>query len=124
MNGEALSACSSRAGKNDRLPCPAHFLEQLEDRAIIEKGVEVVHFLWVGTIGINGIYRNALAEISLEAIHPLRQQGAKPVGIPGARTQVSEVNDSHARLPGVNLPDISVGTPKQVTLRCCLSEEA
>jgi len=58
--------------------------------------------------------RDLLPEIRLEAVHALVEQAVEAVGVPRHRLGVGKVDQAHARLPQVPLPDVTVGAPEQV----------
>ena len=113
----ALSAHRRRAGEEDGLVGPLHLDQEVIDGLVVQEGVIVVHLDRVGTVVIDdALGGDAFAEVGLEAVHALVQQVPELTLVPGRRLGVGEVDDGHACLPLVPLPDLAVGALDEVPL--------
>ena len=123
VDGELLPAGRGRAGEDRGFALAEMFLQEAENRLVIQVGVVVVHLQRVGAIVVDGIGGDALAEIGLEAVYAHLQQLAQLASIPLASRRVGEIHDAHARLPLVRLPDPAIRFREQIAARSPLVKE-
>jgi len=112
--GKFLTSNSCRTCKNQCLMLAAFFLEQGEHSLIVQIGVVVVHQHRIGVIKILNLGGNPLTKIRLEGIDTHIQQESQLTLIPSHRFRIGEVDQSHAGLPAVPLPDAPVGILDQI----------
>jgi len=77
VHREALAADRGGPGEHHRLAGPALLGEQLEHGLVVEQAVEVVHPLGVGTVEVDDVGRDPLAEVRLEARHAHVEEAAR-----------------------------------------------
>ena len=123
MDGEALPADRRRTGEDDRLAVAPEPLQRFEDEPVVEERVIVVHLLGIRAVEIDDLCRDAFAEIGLETVDAHGDQAFKMPRVPCAGLRVGEIDDAHARLPFVPLPDGAIGTPQQIALGHALVEK-
>ena len=58
---------------------------------------------------------NSLAEIGLEAVDAHSDQALQMTGVPVAGLRIGEIDDRHAALPQVGLPDAAVADASEST---------
>ena len=124
MDRELLAAGSGRASEEDGLALTAYLAQEVEDGAVVQVGVVVVHPLRVRAVVPSDVpNRDALTEVGLEAVHAHLQQPGELGAVPGDGVGVGEVDQRHASLPQVGLPDVPVGLAYQVPLGRALGEQ-
>ncbi len=123
VHRELLAARRRRAGEEDGLLLAAVLAQHLEDRAVVEVRVVVVHPLRVGAVGPGHVDRHAFAEVGLEAVDALREQRLQLGGVPVAGGRACEVDQGHAGLPHVPLPDAAVRALQQMPECPALGEQ-
>jgi hypothetical protein len=77
----------------------------------------IVHALRIRAGMILYVDGNSLAEISFEAIDAHPKQALQVTSVPIAGFRICEVDDRHAALPQVGLPDSAITTFKIVPVR-------
>ena len=82
-----------------------------------------MHPLGVGAVEVDHVGRDPLAEVGLEGIDALVEQRAQLALVPLGRIRIGEVDQAHAGLPEVGLPDITVGLLDEVAGRLGLGEQ-
>lgn len=109
MNGEPLSAGRSGSCEERSLIDAESFLNGIEDDLVVEVGVIVVRFEWIAAIVVlDAEMRDSFSKIGLECVDADVHQPSQQVGVPLARFRISEIDDSHPRLPQIPLPNIPV----------------
>ena len=96
------------------LPIP--LLQRLVDDLVIDEGIEIVHALRIDfrIKPLDPFSRNPLSEVRLDAIHPQVIQALKTPLEPLNCFRVCEINQAHASLPEIPLPDVSILTLQEV----------
>ncbi|GAA5039477.1 hypothetical protein GCM10023259_005260 [Thermocatellispora tengchongensis] len=123
MHRQSLAAGGRRPGEHHRLAPAAFLFQDLEHRPVVQVGVEVVHPLGGGTVEVGDVEWNALPEVGLERVRSLVQQRAQLRLEPPLRLGVGEVDERHAGLPHVPLPDGAVGAPEKEAVPGGLGEQ-
>ncbi|CAM2144290.1 hypothetical protein PT2222_150305 [Paraburkholderia tropica] len=82
MHGQWLAAHGAGSREHHGLTFAAHFAQHVEHHLVIKVAVVVVHLLQIGTVVIDHVGRNTLAEIRLEAIDAHLQQASKMPRVP------------------------------------------
>ena len=100
-----LAAGRRRAREEHGLAGPAHVFEHLEHRAVVELGVPVVHRLGVAAVVPDDVDGDPLAEVGLDRVDALVEQAPQVRLEPRRGIGVREVDERHAGLPQVPLPD-------------------
>jgi len=89
------------------------FFEELEDGPVVQVGVVVVHPLGIRAVEKDDVGGDAFAEVGLEAVDALVEERLELARVPAAGSRVREVDDAHAGLPAIPLPDVAVRTFEQ-----------
>ena len=136
VDRELLAAHRGAAGKQAGVPFPVHFSQQVVDRLVVEVGVVVVHLVGVGTVeiadavlgGLRAVIgvldRNSLAEVGLEAVDAHLAELPQVALVPFDCVRVGEVDQRHAGLPHIPLPDAAVAGLDKVALLNALFKQA
>jgi hypothetical protein len=123
VHGQPLATGGRRTGEHHGFTGPASPFQEPEHGFVVELGVVVVHLPGIGTVVPDDFGRDPLAEVGFEAVHTLVEEPFEPAQIPGGGVRVGEVDQSHAGLPLVPLPDSAVRGVHQVALRGTLLEQ-
>lgn len=124
MDGVGLAAWGGGAGEEEGVGGAVAGGHGFVDEFVEEEGVVVVHTGWVGAVMVLDVFvGDALAEVGFEGVdaevHEAAEMGDEPV----AGGWVGEVDDGHASLPEVPLPDGAVGALDEVALLLAFLEE-
>lgn len=123
VHGELLAAGGRRAREDDGLRLAAVLAQHVEDGPVVEVGVVVVHPLGVAAVRVRHVERDPLPEVGLEAVDALREQRLQLRRVPVTGGRTREVDQCHARLPQVPLPDAAVRPLQQVPEGLALREQ-
>ena len=122
MDGELL-ATDRRGTREDNCVLALFRLQELEHRPVVEQGVVVVHALGIGAVVPDDIRRNTLAKVRLEAVDAHVQKAFQVAAIPRGGIGIGEIDEGHAWLPVVPLPDVTIRALEQVSLVATFGEE-
>jgi hypothetical protein len=123
VHRELLAAGRRRSSEHHGLALAAVLAQHVEDGPVVEVRVVVVHPLRVGAVGPLHVEGHPLAEVGLEAVDALGEQGLQLARVPVAGGGAGEVDECHARLPQVPLPDAAVRASQEVSEGPALREQ-
>jgi len=123
VNGELLPSSRCRTRKDHCLALTSFALQQIKDCLVVKKRVVVVHPERVRPIGIDDIGRDPFAEIGLEGIDTHVQQRLELGAVPVSRLWIGEIDQAHARLPAIPLPDGPIGTLYEIPMSHALIKQ-
>lgn len=124
MDGVGLAAWGGGAGEEERVGGAVAGGHGFVHEFVEEESVVVVHADRVGAVVVLDVFvGDALAEVGFEGVDAEVHEAAKVSDEPVAGGWVGEVDDGHARLPEVPLPDGPVGAFDEVALLLALLEE-
>ena len=124
MNRELLTACCSRTCEQTSLVLSKIFFQYIEYALIIKICVEVVHLDRVRAVIVNNIScRYSLTKVCLECVNTHFAELSQISCIPLASLRISEVNNSHTRLPLIALEYRTVSFLDEVAVLHTLVKE-
>ena len=103
MNRELLSACCRTSCEKDCFSFSLYFLQKTKYCLVVEVCIIVMHGNRIGTIIIFHINRNSLTKVCLEAVNTGIKQCFQLICIPFCCSRICKINQSHSRLPVINL---------------------